>query len=95
MLHIISNFLVELFVTGINGIINMELYHWSVCKLEEMQKLFDHPSPINCRDFPFNKNQCDECDTILVDCISNCDTNDATCLTNCNRDFATCIENCK
>ena len=27
----------------------MELYHWCACKLEELQKYFDHPNPINCR----------------------------------------------
>ena len=27
----------------------MELYHWCACKLEELQKYFEHPNPINCR----------------------------------------------
>ena len=50
-------------------------------KLEAQQKV------------PFDKRQCDECDSILLDCVTNCD-NDTNCISNCNRDYSECILNC-
>ena len=46
-----------------------------------------------CRDFPFDKRQCDDCETNFFDCVENCD-NEASCISNCNREYSECISNC-
>ena len=121
---------VNIYKNGLYGGSNMELYHCCASKLEEFQKYFDHPNPINCRNgysdvgdrlkilmtslkclfvtniinyfisnidvanrkYPMNKDQCKECESILIECIKNCEN--SVCISTCNRDYATCIENC-
>ena len=69
---------------------------WLVCKYEELQRLHNYPRPIDCRNFPNNnQNQCDECESILIDCIRNCEVNDSQCSSKCNRDFVDCESNCQ
>ena len=55
-----------------------------------------YQNPVNCENFPNKRpNQCDECETMLIDCIRNCDVDDAQCASSCNRDFAYCESNCE
>ena len=54
-------------------------------KLGETQK--------RCDGFPYDKTLCDECDSILVDCILNCD-DETSCISICNRDHADCVDGC-
>jgi len=75
------------------GYVPMEDIKWSICELERLQIQFDHPHPIRCEGFPYDQKQCDECESILVNCILNCD-DDATCISNCNRDNAECLNDC-
>ena len=84
---------VQIAINGLSGLVDLRTFQWAVCKLEEMQKLFNHPDPIDCLDFPYNRPNCDECDAILVDCIMNCGA-DSTCTSTCNRDHAVCLESC-
>ena len=81
-------------MNGIYGAIDLRIFQWIVCKLEDLQKLFDHPDPIDCLGFPHNRPNCDECESILVDCIMNC-ADDSTCVSTCNRDHADCLQSCK
>ena len=121
---------VNIYKNGLYGGSNMRLYHWYECKLEELQKYFDHPNPINCRNgysdvgdrlkilmtslkclfvtniinyfisnidvanrkYPMKKDHCEECESIVIECIKNCEN--SVCMSTCNRDYATCIENC-
>ena len=46
-----------------------------------------------CEGFPYDQKQCEECESILVDCIMNCGE-DAGCISNCNRDNAECLNDC-
>ena len=57
---------VNIYKNGLYGGTNMELYHWCACKLEELQKYFDHPNPINCRN-----GSIDVGDLIILMTISN------------------------
>ena len=43
-------------------------------------------------DYPMNKDQCKECEPILIECIGSCEN--SACLSTCNRDYALCLENC-
>ena len=81
-------------MNGLYGQVNLKTFQWAVCKLEELQKLFDHPDPIDCLGFPYNRPSCDECESTLVDCIMNCG-GDSVCTSTCNRDHAACLESCK
>jgi len=84
----------QIVLQGFYGAIDLGVYQYAICKLEELQKLFDHPNPIDCHEFPYNRPKCDECETILVDCLMNCG-GDSSCASNCNRDHAACLESCK
>ena len=67
-----------------------------VCKYEQLQRMHGYPNPVNCENFPNKRpNQCDECETMLIDCIRNCDVDDAQCASSCNRYFAYCESNCE
>ena len=90
----INILLVQVAMNGLYGAVDLKTFQWVVCKLEELQKLFDHPDPIDCLGFPYNRPNCDECESILVDCIMNCE-GDSTCVSNCNRDHAGCLESCQ
>ena len=72
--------------------------NWSfsltMIKLEDLQKLFNHPNPIKCLHFPLNKKFCDECESILAVCLMECNE-DSSCISICNRDYVYCTENCK
>jgi len=67
-----------------------------LCKYEELQRHHGYPEPFDCNDFPNLKpNQCDECESILIDCIRNCAVEDFQCSSTCNREFADCESNCE
>ena len=73
--------------------LNLADQKWIICKLEEIQKIHDHPNPIKCSDFPFNKVTCNECESILIECTVNCKT-ESECISECNRAYTSCIQNC-
>ena len=81
-------------MNGLYGQVDLKTFQWVICKLEDLQKIFDHPDPIDCLGFPYNRPSCDECESILVDCIMNCG-GDSTCVSTCNRDHSACLESCK
>ena len=65
----------------------------TMIKLEDLQKMFNHPSPIECLNFPFNKKLCDQCEPMLAECLLECNE-DSSCISTCNRDYLNCTENC-
>ena len=65
----------------------------TMIKLEDLQKMFNHPSPIECLNFPFNKKLCEECEPMLAECLLECNE-DSSCISICNRDYLNCTENC-
>ena len=85
---------VHIAIQGFYGMNKLDTYQYAMCKLEELQKLFNHPKPIDCHEFPYNRPKCDECESILVDCLMNCG-GDSECASTCNRDHAACLESCK
>ena len=85
---------VHIAIQGFYGMNELDTYQYAMCKLEELQKLFNHPKPIDCHEFPYNRPKCDECESILVDCLMNCG-GDSVCASNCNRDHSVCLESCK
>ena len=85
---------VHIAIQGFYGMNKLDTYQYAMCKLEELQKLFNHPKPIDCHEFPYNRRKCDECESILVDCLMNCG-GDSECAPTCNRDHAACLESCK
>ena len=90
----INVILVQVAMNGLYGQVDLKTFQWVICKLEDLQKIFDHPDPIDCLGFPYNRPSCDECESILVDCIMNCG-GDSTCVSTCNRDHSACLESCK
>ena len=65
------------------------------CKYGEMQMLFGQDNPIICDEYPINgSKQCDECESILLDCLLNCSLEDLMCSSACNREFISCTETC-
>jgi len=93
-IHLTYVILLNSFMVGTQNWFPMEWMKWAICHLEYLQTSFGHPDPISCEGFPFDKKQCDECESSLVDCLTNCDE-DSTCISNCNRDFADCMDGCQ
>ena len=63
-------------------------------KLEDLQKMFSHPCPIECSHFPFNKRFCDQCEQMLAECLLAC-KEDSPCISTCNRNDKNCKDDCK
>lgn len=76
-------------------VLSIEELKYLACKYGEMQIFHQVPNAVNCLEYPANASkQCEECESILVDCLLNCSSEDVMCSSACNREFIGCTENC-